>query len=66
MFDFNKITIDQLSKTDLLAILQALDYTYEHNKIENFRILKDHSFRYVLNSRYSKSGRTVGSFDEID
>ncbi|EFM38890.1 hypothetical protein HMPREF1142_2306 [Peptostreptococcaceae bacterium AS15] len=41
MFDFNKITIDQLSKTDLLAILQALDYTYEHNKIENFRILKD-------------------------
>ena len=41
MFDFNKITIDQLSKTDLLAILQALDYTYEHNKIENFKVLKD-------------------------
>ncbi|EHL16052.1 hypothetical protein HMPREF9630_00502 [Peptoanaerobacter stomatis] len=41
MFDFNKITIDQLSKTDLLAILQALDYTYEHTKIEQFLSLKD-------------------------
>lgn len=41
MFDFNKITIDQLSKTDLLAILQALDYTYEHTKIEQFSTLKE-------------------------
>ena len=41
MFDFNKITIDQLSKEDLLAILQALDYTYEKNKIEQFKILRD-------------------------
>ena len=41
MFDFNKITIDQLSKEDLLAILQALDYTYENNKIEQFKILRD-------------------------
>lgn len=41
MFDFNKITIDQLSKTDLLAIIQALDYTYEQNKIEQFKNLRD-------------------------
>ena len=41
MFDFNKITIDQLSKEDLLAILQALHYTYENNKIEQFKILRD-------------------------
>lgn len=41
MFDFNKITIDELSKTDLLAILQALDYTYEHTKIEQFYTLKE-------------------------
>ena len=41
MFDFNKITIDQLSKEDLLAILSALDYTYENNKIEQFKILRD-------------------------
>ncbi|TRW26263.1 hypothetical protein FL857_06140 [Criibacterium bergeronii] len=41
MFNFDKVTIDRLSKTDLLAIIQALDYTYEHKNIEQFKILKD-------------------------
>lgn len=41
MFDFNKITIDRISKEDMLTILQALDYTYENERIEQFLILKD-------------------------
>lgn len=41
MFEFDKVTIDRLSKTDLLAIIQALDYTYEHTKIEQFSSLKE-------------------------
>lgn len=41
MVDFDKISIDQLSKRDLLAIVQALDYTYENTKIEDFSKLKD-------------------------
>lgn len=41
MFDFDKITIDRLSKEDMLIILQALDYTYENKKIEQFHSLKE-------------------------
>lgn len=41
MFDFDRITIDQLSKEDMLLILQALDYTYENKKIEQFSNLKN-------------------------
>ena len=41
MIDFDKITIDQLSKRDLLIIIQALDYTFENTKIEDFSRLKD-------------------------
>lgn len=41
MFDFEKITIDRLSKEEMLMILQALDYTYENKKIEQFLNLKE-------------------------
>lgn len=41
MINFDKISIDQISKHDFLVILQALDYTYEHTKIEAFSKLKD-------------------------
>ncbi len=41
MITFDKITIDQISKRDLLIIIQALDYTFENTKIEDFSRLKD-------------------------
>ena len=41
MINFDKISIDQISKRDLLIIIQALDYTYENTKIEDFSKLKD-------------------------
>ena len=41
MINFHKISIDQISKRDLLIIIQALDYTYENTKIEDFSKLKD-------------------------
>ena len=41
MINFDKISIDQISKRDLLIIIQALDYTYEDTKIEDFSKLKD-------------------------
>lgn len=41
MINFDQISIDQISKHDFIVILQALDYTYEHTKIEDFARLKD-------------------------
>lgn len=41
MFNFDRITIDRLSKEDMLMILQALDYTYESKKIDQFLNLKN-------------------------
>ncbi len=41
MINFEKISIDQISKRDLLVIIQALDYTFEHTNIEDFSKLKD-------------------------
>ena len=41
MINFDKISIDQIAKRDLLIIIQALDYTYENTKIEDFSKLKD-------------------------
>lgn len=41
MFKFDTITIDRLSKEDMLMILQALDYTYENKKIDEFLKLKN-------------------------
>ena len=41
MINFDKISIEQISKRELLIIIQALDYTYENTKIEDFSKLKD-------------------------
>jgi len=41
MEDFNRITIENISKKDLLMILQALEYTGEHTNIQAFIDLKD-------------------------
>ena len=41
MINFDNISIDQISKRDLLIIIHALDYTYENTKIEDFSKLKD-------------------------
>lgn len=41
MINFDKISIDQISKHDFLVILQALDYTYEHTQVEAFSKLKE-------------------------
>lgn len=41
MENFNKITIENISKKDLLMILQALEYTGENTSIQAFIDLKD-------------------------
>jgi hypothetical protein len=40
MINFDKISIDQISKRDLLVIIQALDFTYEQTKLDEFSELK--------------------------
>ncbi|MDW7670365.1 MAG: hypothetical protein SCM88_01610 [Bacillota bacterium] len=41
MENFNHITIENITKKDLLMILQALEYTGEHTSIQAFIDLKD-------------------------
>ncbi|QZY56340.1 hypothetical protein [Crassaminicella profunda] len=41
MEDFDKISIQEISKKDMLMILQALEYTGENTKIDAFISLKD-------------------------
>ncbi|NLC03091.1 MAG: hypothetical protein GX787_02280 [Tissierellia bacterium] len=41
MRDFEKITIQEMSKEDMLLIIEALDYTGTKTNIEDFIILKD-------------------------
>ncbi len=41
MQDFDKITIQEMSKEDMLLIIQALEYTGTHTKIEDFLNLRD-------------------------
>lgn len=38
---FDKITIEEMSKDDMLLIIQALEYTGQNTKIDDFIILKD-------------------------
>lgn len=38
---FDRISIEQISKRDLLLILKALEYTYENTKIEEFKGLQE-------------------------
>ncbi|NLY44687.1 MAG: hypothetical protein GX053_01650 [Tissierella sp.] len=41
MQNFDKITIQEMSKDDMLLIIQALDYTGKNTKIDDFLTLKD-------------------------
>lgn len=41
MQNFDKISIQELSKDDMLLIIQALEYTGQNTKINDFLILKD-------------------------
>lgn len=41
METFNKISIENISKHDLLVILEALKYSYEHSKEEEFITLRN-------------------------
>lgn len=38
---FNKISIENISKHDLLVILEALKYSYENSKEEEFLTLRN-------------------------
>lgn len=38
---FDKISIDQISKRDLLLIIKSLEYTFENTKIEEFVNLRN-------------------------
>ncbi len=41
MQEFDKISIQEISKKDMLTIIEALDYTGKNTNIEDFLILKD-------------------------
>ncbi|MFY9213769.1 MAG: hypothetical protein ACOXZT_07770 [Tissierellaceae bacterium] len=41
MNNFDKITIQEMSKSDMLLIIQALEYTGQNTKIDDFLTLKD-------------------------
>lgn len=49
MQEFDKITIEEMSKEDMLLILKALEYTGNHTKDNDFLELKD-SFIEELSS----------------
>ncbi|MBU5427296.1 hypothetical protein KQI41_12955 [Tissierella pigra] len=41
MRDFDKISIQEMSKDDMLLIIEALEYTGKNTKIDDFISLKD-------------------------
>ncbi|MGN9164663.1 hypothetical protein ACTNDY_05170 [Tissierellaceae bacterium HCP3S3_D8] len=41
MQNFDKITIQEMSKYDMFLIIQALEYTGKHTQIHDFIALKD-------------------------
>ena len=41
MQNFDKITIQEMSKDDMLLIIQALEYTGKNTKIKDFLMLRD-------------------------
>lgn len=41
MQNFDKISIQEMSKDDMLLIIQALEFTGQNTKINDFLILKD-------------------------
>ena len=41
MMNFDKISIQEMSKDDMLLIIEALQYTGENTKIEDFLSLKN-------------------------
>ena len=49
MQDFDKITIQEMSKEDMMLIIRALEYTGTHTKVEDFLELRD-SFIEELSS----------------
>lgn len=49
MQDFDKITIQEMSKEDMLLIIRALEYTGTHTKVQDFLDLRD-SFIEELSS----------------
>ncbi len=42
---FDKISIDQISKRDLLLIVKALEYTFENTKIDEFINLRNNMIK---------------------
>ncbi|MDR7856451.1 hypothetical protein [Tissierella sp.] len=41
MREFDKISIQEMSKDDMLLIIEALEYTGNNTKIDDFLALKD-------------------------
>lgn len=40
-FDFDKITIQEMSKDDMLLIIEALEFTGKQSNIQEFLLLRD-------------------------
>ncbi|SHJ61739.1 hypothetical protein [Tepidibacter formicigenes] len=45
MDQFDKISIDQISKRDLLLIIKSLEYTFENTKIDEFINLRNNMIK---------------------
>lgn len=45
MEKFDKVSIDELSKRDLLLIIKSLEYTYENTNLEEFISLRNNIIR---------------------
>lgn len=41
MYDFDKISIEEMSKDDMLLIIEALEYTGTKTEIDDFLVLKN-------------------------
>lgn len=48
MENFDKISIENISKNDLLVILDSLQYSFEHTKVDEFQYLRNTIVRDLL------------------
>lgn len=48
METFDRISIENISKNDLLVILDALQYSFDNSKVDEFQLLRNTIIRDLL------------------
>ncbi|WP_053956190.1 hypothetical protein [Inediibacterium massiliense] len=64
MEQFDKISIEEVSKKDMLMILQALEYTGEHTKIDAFLSLKDNILKQLCSLAETSEEEFIGYLEK--